>query len=118
MLGGLFFGTAIYILTARPDWFFTPDPVPPTSAVHTASVRLMLIREADRLRRYRSVNGELPKTLADAGVVVSGVRYQRSDDSTFRLSFPVATGEIALRSDISTEEFLGNSLEVINHRGE
>ncbi|TFH64373.1 MAG: hypothetical protein E4G90_08215 [Gemmatimonadales bacterium] len=118
VLGGLVFGASVYVLTARPDWFFTPDPPAQSTVVETASIRIMLVREAERIRRFRVANGVLPGTLEEAGSPVSGVGYYRSDDSTFRLSVGLPVGELALRSDMSTEEFLGNSLEIINQRGE
>ncbi len=118
ILAGMVVGGSGYILTARPSWFFTPDPAPPPLEIQDASVRLMLFREAQRIRQYRAANGQLPDSLAEAGSMVTGVRYTRLDDSTFRLSAALGTGEIGFQSDASPEAFLGNSLTLINRRGE
>jgi hypothetical protein len=115
--GLVIFGFAIYLLVARPPWFFTPPPPPETVAIQEASLRLMLVREADRLKRYRAQHGKLPSTLEQAGSPVHGVLYQTSNDSTFRLIAAFGGETIGLSSTDSVGAFLGNSLKVIASRG-
>jgi hypothetical protein len=117
-IAGLVVGGSGYILSARPAWFFTPDPEPPPLEIQDASVRLMLVREAERIRQYQTANGQLPDSLAEAGSMVTGVRYTRVDDSTFRLSAAVGSTQIGFQSDDSPDGFLGNALKIINRRGE
>jgi hypothetical protein len=78
----------------------------------------MLVREAERIRQYQTANGQLPDSLAEAGSMVTGVRYTRLDDSTFRLSAAVGSTQIGFQSDDSPDGFLGNALKIINRRGE
>ena len=85
VLGLGIFGVGIYILAMRPAWFFTPPPPPESVQIQEASVRLMLVREATRVRRYRSEHGKMPATLQDAGSTVNSVSYMAQGDSGFKL---------------------------------
>src|SRR5262245_23184910 len=85
VLGLALFAAGIYLLVARPAWFFTPPPPPESVQIQEASVRLMLVREASRVRQYRAAHGKLPATLQEAGSPVSDVDYITQGDSTFRL---------------------------------
>jgi len=117
VLGLGLFAFGIYILAARPTWFFTPPPPPESVQIQEASVRLMLVREASRVRAYRSEHGKLPVTLADAGSAATTIDYTAQGDSTFRLSTPWGERNIALSSTDSIGAFLGNSLKIIASRG-
>lgn len=115
--GAVLFVASIYLLVARPHWFFEPAPVPETVEMQEASVRLMLVREAHRIRRWRADNaGNLPATLAEAGSPVRGVKYERPGDGTFVLSAPHAGAEIRLSSTDSLPGFIGGSFSVLRQR--
>ena len=117
VLGLGIFAVGIYILAIRPAWFFTP-PLPPESIqIQEASVRLMLVREASRVRQYRSAHGRWPATLEEAGSTVSNIDYTRQGDSAFRLVTTWGEQTIGLSSSDSVGPFLGNSLKVIASRG-
>ncbi len=117
VLGLALFGIGIYLLAARPAWFFTPPPPPETLEIREASVRLMLVREVERVKRYRAEHGRFPATLAEAGSQVQGLLFETRGDSAFRLISPWGEGTIGLSSTDSVGSFLGNSLKVIVSRG-
>ena len=113
----LLFSGGIYVLAARPVWFFSPPPPPETVAIQEASLRLTLVRETERVKRYRSQYGRLPNDLEEAGSPARGITYQKQSDSTFRLIATFGTTTIGLTSTDSVGAFLGNSLKVIASRG-
>jgi len=115
--GAALFAMSIYLLVARPVWFFDPAPVPETVELQEASVRLMLVREAHRIRRWRADNaGNLPATLAEAGSPVRGVTYERRSDGSFVLSASHAGSQIRLSSTDSLPGFIGGSFGVLRER--
>ena len=113
----LLFGSGVYLLAVRPAWFFTPPAPPETVAIQEASLRLSLVRETDRVKRYRAQHGRLPGSLEDAGSPVKGLTYEKQTDSTFRLIATFGDGTIGFSSTDSVATFLGNSLKVIASRG-
>lgn len=117
VLGLGIFAVGIYILAMRPTWFFTPPPPPESVQIQEASVRLMLVREASRVRQYKAAHGRLPATLVEAGSPVSNVDYTKHGDSTFRLVTAWGEQTIGLASTDSVGPFLGNSLKIIASRG-
>ena len=117
VLGLGIFGVGIYILAMRPTWFFTPPPPPESVQIQEASVRLMLVREASRIRQYKAAHGRLPATMVEAGSSAGNVDYTRQGDSTFRLVTSWGEQTIVLSSTDSVGPFLGNSLKIIASRG-
>ena len=117
VLGLLIFGAGIYVLAIRPAWFFTPPPPPESVQIQEASVRLMLVREAGRIRNYRAAHGRFPASLEDAGSTVSTIDYSTQGDSAFRLVTTWGEQTIGLSSSDSVGPFLGNSLKIIASRG-
>ena len=117
VLGLAIFALGIYILAVRPSWFFTPPPPPESVQIQEASVRLMLVREASRVRQYRAAHGKYPATLAESGSPVSNVDYTVLGDSAFRLVTNWGEETIGLSSSDSVGAFLGNSLKIIASRG-
>ena len=117
LLGLAAFGIGIYIVAIRPPWFFTPPPPAESVQIQEASVRLMLVREASRVRNYRAAHGKLPASLEEAGSEVGNVDYIAQGDSAFRLVTSWGEQTIALSSSDSVGTFLGNSLKIIASRG-
>jgi hypothetical protein len=117
VLGLAIFAVGIYILAIRPTWFFTPAPPPESVQIQEASVRLMLVREASRVRQYRAEHGKLPVTLEETGSPVSNVSYSLQGDSAFRLVTTWGEKTIGFSSTDSVGTFLGNSLKIIASRG-
>src|SRR5262245_1039567 len=117
VLGLAVFAAGIYILVSRPTWFFTPPPPPESVQIQEASVRLMLVREASRVRQYRAAHGRYPASLSDAGSTVDNVDYNTQGDSVFSLVTSWGEQTIRLSSSDSVGTFLGNSLKIIASRG-
>jgi hypothetical protein len=112
----LLFGASVYLLAARPAWFFTPPPPTEPVAIREASLRLMLVREARRVEDFRRERGSLPASLAEAGSGVTGVSYAPHPDGTFSLSAVLGRDTLRLHSTDSTAAFLGESLRTITRR--
>jgi len=110
-------GFALYLLIARPAWFLTPPPPPESLQVQEASVRMMLVREAGRIKGLAATSGRLPEDLKATGSRVLNLRYQRLSDSSFLVAAPFGTGELILRSTDPTADFLGRSLSTVTNRG-
>lgn len=115
--GIVLFGLSVYILATRPAWFFTPPPPPEAPAIQEASIRLMLVREAARVRLFQLRNGRLPGTLAEAGSPMRQLAYDTSD-GTFRLAAQLGARTIRLSPTDSLAAFLGQSFRTISTRGQ
>ena len=117
VLGLGIFAVGIYILAARPVWFFTPPAAPESVQIQEASVRLMLVREASRIRRYRAEHGKMPASLAETGSPITTVMFTAQGDSAFRLMTAWGEQTLTLTSADSVGPFIGNSLKIIASRG-
>jgi hypothetical protein len=117
LTAALVVGFGLYLLIARPAWFLTPPPPPESLQVQEASVRMMLVREAGRIRSIAAGSGRLPEDLKATGSLVLNLRYQRLSDSSFLVAAPFGTGELTLRSTDPTADFLGRSLSTVTNRG-
>lgn len=114
---GALFGLSVYLLAARPAWFFTPPLPPEPPAVQEASLRLTLVREAERVRQFQQSNGRLPQTLAEAGGAVRDLEYEARPDGTFAVRAPLGATTLELRSTDQVDRFLGDSWQLIMGRG-
>lgn len=111
-------GIGLYLLVVRPAWFVTPPPPPDPPAIAAASVRLTLAREANRVEQFQADSGRLPASMAEAGSTVSGIAYERLNDSGYVLRAVGGSGTVSLSSRDSLPLFLGNSLRLIMARGQ
>ena len=105
-LAGWLFGT-------RPEWVFTPPLAAESAEVTVASMRLSLVRERQRVERYRAQNGRLPSTLAEAGSTMRNIDIAASPDGSYLLRAVEGETALELHSSESIEGFLGNSIQVI-----
>jgi hypothetical protein len=108
-LGLTLFGVGVYLIAARPAWFFIPPAPTETVEIRDASFRLTMVREAELIRRFQAAEGRLPATLAEAGSQVQGVEYAPAPDGTFTLRATVAGEVLAYSSNDSATVFLGDS---------
>lgn len=108
-LGLTLFGVGVYLIAARPSWFFVPPAAPESVEIRDASFRLTMVREAELIRRFQVAEGRLPGTLAEAGSLVEGVVYEPAADGTFALRATVAGEALAYHSTDSVSVFLGDS---------
>ena len=94
------------------------EPAPPveTPAIRDASLRLMLYREALHVEAYRKANGQLPKTLAEAGGGNGTVAYQLVPPDGYSLTGTNAGQRLTYTSSEPLTSFLGNSYQVIKER--
>ncbi len=106
VLMGWLFGT-------RPEWVFTPPVVAEAPETTAASMRLALVRERQRVERYREQNGRLPATLAEAGSTLPTIAMAASPDGSYLLRVVEGGTALELHSSENIETFLGNSLQVI-----
>jgi len=113
---GTLFALSVYLLAARPVWFFTPPPPPEPPEIQEASMRLTLVREAARIRQYRLANGQLPGSLEETGSPMQGLTYAPSGDGAFTLSGRARGQMLTLRSTDAVDAFLGNSFQIIQGR--
>ncbi|HUG28213.1 MAG TPA: hypothetical protein VMK53_07940 [Gemmatimonadales bacterium] len=106
VLAGWLFGT-------RPEWVFIPPVAAEAPEMTAASMRLALVRERQRVERYREQNGRLPVTLAEAGSTIPTIEIAASPDGSYLLRAVEGGTALELHSSEDVERFLGNSLQVI-----
>jgi hypothetical protein len=111
------FAASIYLAVARPAWFIRPPLPPDPPVIQDASVRLTVVREAQRINAYRVTSGRLPASLAEAGAAVAGLTYARINDSVFALSLPIGVDRMTFRSTDSVAVFLGDAVATVSARG-
>ena len=102
-----------WLFGSRPEWVFPPPTVAEAPEVTVASMRLALVRERQRVERYREQNGRLPTTLAEAGSSLTNIEIAAGPGDSYLLRAVEGETALELHSSDSLESFLGNSLEVI-----
>jgi len=116
-VAGLALTLAGFALAAlRPAWFLTPPPEPEPPGIQEASVRLTLVREAHRINAWRLATGRLPADVSEAGTPVTGLAYDRINDSVFAVSLPHGPSLVTLRSTDSLATFIGGALATVAER--
>ncbi|HEU5039927.1 MAG TPA: hypothetical protein VFT84_03840 [Gemmatimonadales bacterium] len=112
----LFVGT--YLWVEQPDWVFPNKPLPESTAVKDAGLRIGMANAAQHIERYRQRNGRLPASLAEAGAHGDGLSYERgATGETWRLEGQNGPTSLTLTSTEPLSKFLGSSFEVISRRG-
>jgi hypothetical protein len=107
------------LLLLQPEWLAGPKAPPPeTPAVATASLRLTLLRERQRVFDYARANGRLPSTLIEAGSGRTDLHYQLAGAEAFSISGSAGDSLVTLYSTDSMKAFLGTSLQAIKNRGQ
>jgi len=108
----------LVILIMQPMWLVGPKALPAeTPAVAAASLRLDMFRQHSLILAFAKARGRLPVNMAEAGDSVSDVFYERTGDTTFRLSASVGDSLIVLMSTDSAGAFLGRAIATIRNRG-
>jgi hypothetical protein len=108
----------LLILLGRPAWLTGPDrPPPEPPAIAAVSARLTLLRERQHVLDFLRTTGRLPKTLAEAGSTVPGVRYRPTSDRTFDLILSAGDSVMTLGSNEGVSAFLGAGLRTLRTRG-
>lgn len=109
-------GTGGWALATRPAWLVAPPPRPDPPALADASVRLTLVREAERIQAWRREHGRLPAGPGEAGSLVEGLAYGVISDSVFVLTMQSGPGALSFRSTDSAGPFLGDALRTVQGR--
>jgi hypothetical protein len=105
-----------WLLVTRPAWFLDPPPPTPSEEVREASLRLTMVREANRLAQFRIEKNRLPESLVELGSPVAGIEYERRGDSVFVLRAQLGSREITMASTDSVAGFLGQSVNIVAPR--
>jgi hypothetical protein len=109
--------TAAYLWVERPTWLFPAPPLPESTAIREASLRISLANAAQHIERYRQQHHRLPATLREAGTLSSGIGYEISGDgSAYQLQGMNGPVRLTLRSTDALPAFLGNSFDIITRR--
>ena len=107
------------LLLLQPAWLAGPVSLPQESAaVSSASLRLSLLRERQRVFDYSQAHGRLPTTLNEAGSARTDLHYQLVGAGDFTISGSAGDSLVTLRSTDSMKLFLGGSLHAIKYRGQ
>jgi hypothetical protein len=105
-----------YLAIMKPTWVFAPRPTPESLAIQEASLRLTMANASQRVQRFRRQSGQLPESLAEAGMRGGNLHYSRLGASDYRLVGENGLARVTLTSDDSLPDFLGNSYEIIERR--
>jgi hypothetical protein len=113
------FATAVVlglILVIQPSWLFTGARPPDPPQVAEASLRLEMFRAVELINDYKHQHRTLPATLAEAGVDSLGLHFT-PDGEQFTLAGVNGRVRLSYSSSQDPREFLGDSYDVIRHRG-
>ncbi len=98
--------------------WFAPYPPPQTSPpveakVERASGRVALFLAAQSVVHFRVEQGRLPRSLSEAGVAGSMVKYFPRRDESFVLQVSVRSHTLSYDSNLPVSSILGNAEEII-----
>jgi hypothetical protein len=105
-----------YVAVERPTWLFPKPPVPESAEVQEASLRIGMASVAQRVEKFRDTRKRLPRSLAETGGSLQGIKYERHDSLTYTIHGTHGPHALTLRSTDSLRTFLSGSFEVIARR--
>jgi hypothetical protein len=113
--------TALLALVCVAAWI-APYPTgestkPVDPKVERASARVSLFLTAQSVVHFRVNQGRLPRTLSEAGVSGSSVRYYPGRDGSFVLQASVRDHTLTYDSNLPAHSILGNAEQVIMETG-
>ncbi len=111
---GLLIAGLTSILVLQPAWLFPKSPAE-SSELRTASLRVRMFVEIDRIDQFRIANARLPATILEAGGDTTGLRYNVGGDS-YSLEGTNHGVTLTYTSSQSSKDFLGNSYELLAQR--
>jgi hypothetical protein len=116
----MFMGTVLLagagVLATKPAWLTGPAMPPETVEVKQASVLLSLVEAMSHVNAYVEVNGKLPPTLREAGVINPAIRYSPDGEVRFSLSLQTADSTVTLSSSDSLLPRVVNALRTLQRR--
>lgn len=86
--------------------FMAESPTRPSEEVLTRGTKSSLFLDGLQLQAYRDKQGQLPRSLADAGIDDTAVTYYRTSDSTFRLTTSLNGQLLAVASEDNADSAL------------
>ena len=107
---------SIYSWVARPAFIWGPAVAPRSVAQSEANLKAAIFFLGMRLDAYREEQGFYPASLAAIGETIPGVTYELITDSVFELRGVVGRQPVLFRSDMTAEEYLGGTKELISSR--
>ena len=113
--------TAILGVICLAVWF-APYPTQPVShpvdaKVERASARVALFLAAQSVVHFRVDAGRLPRTMSEAGIDGSAVKYFPGRDGSFVLQFSVRNHTLSYDSNLPLTSILRNAEEIIAETG-
>ena len=106
-----------FVLIARPDSVYGPDPAKVPGAQREAYTRFAMYLTTQRVMEYREAYRRLPESLEAMGESWEGISYRVLNDSVFELRALGDSGKaLVVRSDQRLDPFLGTSLTMIRRR--
>ncbi len=102
------------ILVIQPGWLF-PKPPEESVELRTASLRVRMFVEIDRIEQFKTASGRLPATLGEAGADTTGLRYNVGGDA-YSLEGTNKGVTLTYTSNQSAKDFLGNSYDLLAQR--
>jgi hypothetical protein len=106
----------VYLAVEQPSWIFPSPPPVESPDVQEASLRIGMATTAQRIERFRVVQGRLPRTLGEAGSSPSGISYEQREGDSYMLRGANGPIHLALNSGDSLGQFVGNSFQVLAQR--
>jgi hypothetical protein len=81
------------------DWLGPALPPRPTIAQMDGTLRLSLYLQSQRIKAFEQRTGRLPGRLDEAGPSLPGIRYQKLDARTYRITGRFGDVTLSYRSD-------------------
>lgn len=106
----------LYAWIGRPAFIWGPPITPPPPEVQEANLRMAMFVLGMRVDRFKKEHRAYPQSLSEVGDSIRGMSYQRLNDSTFELRGKAANREIVFRNTMASDEFLGNTKDIIQTR--
>jgi hypothetical protein len=106
----------IYVAIEQPTWLFPTPPVPESTEVQEASLRIGMATTAQRIERFRMAQGRLPRSLSEAGSSPNGIQYEQREGDRYVLRGSNGSVHVVLNSGDSLALFVGNSFKVLAQR--
>lgn len=110
---GILTAISAYLWIGPPEWIQPEPPPPPTVQLEEAGLRLNLYLQAMRIERFRTAEGRLPESLAEAGDPIENIDYQRLTQQTYLLSGSSDNMVLGFTSTEPVETLLSDAMVVI-----
>lgn len=102
-----------YVWIGSPSWLTVQGPPPPSPAEQEDALRLTIYVQAQQIESFRSREGRIPSSLEEVGARLSGVHYQRTGPTHYRLTGVNDEVTLVYDSSDSLRDFVGDSGEIL-----